>query len=99
MARTRSSQQYSSRKGYHLMTITSLRAIVEHQHSRFRPIVATGISIIAGNNPLEHSPSVRSCIAVLVTGGILSSLFLALVLVPIACMWFAPLKTPDGITA
>jgi multidrug efflux pump subunit AcrB len=81
------------------MTITSLQANIEHAHARFRPIVATGISIIAGNNPLEHGPSVRSCIAVLVTGGILSSLFLALVLVPIACIWLAPVTAPDGITA
>jgi HAE1 family hydrophobic/amphiphilic exporter-1 len=77
-----------------------LRAIIESAHTRFRPIVMTSISVVAGNVPLalalEPGSSVRSSLGVVVIGGILSSLFLTLVLVPVMYMWIAPAKLPDA---
>jgi hydrophobic/amphiphilic exporter-1 (mainly G- bacteria), HAE1 family len=71
-----------------------LKAIQESAFTRFRPIVMTSISVVAGNVPLalalEPGSSVRSSLGVVVIGGILSSLFLTLVLVPIMYMWLAP---------
>jgi HAE1 family hydrophobic/amphiphilic exporter-1 len=71
-----------------------LKAIQESAFTRFRPIVMTSISVVAGNIPLalalEPGSSVRSSLGVVVIGGILSSLFLTLILVPIMYMWLAP---------
>ncbi|HWT04683.1 MAG TPA: efflux RND transporter permease subunit, partial [Xanthomonadales bacterium] len=75
---------------------TKTRAIIESAHTRFRPIVMTSVSVVAGNIPLalalEPGSSVRSSLGVVVIGGILSSLFLTLVLVPIMYMWIAPAR-------
>jgi HAE1 family hydrophobic/amphiphilic exporter-1 len=75
-----------------------LRAIIESAHTRFRPIVMTSVSVVAGNIPLalalEPGSSVRSSLGVVVIGGIISSLFLTLVLVPIMYMLLAPAKMP-----
>jgi multidrug efflux pump subunit AcrB len=75
-----------------------MRAIIESAHTRFRPIVMTSVSVVAGNIPLalalEPGSSVRSSLGVVVIGGILSSLFLTLVLVPVMYMWLAPAKLP-----
>jgi HAE1 family hydrophobic/amphiphilic exporter-1 len=75
-----------------------LRAMIESTHTRFRPIVMTSVSVVAGNIPLalalEPGSAVRSSLGVVVIGGILSSLFLTLVLVPIMYMWLAPAKLP-----
>ena len=84
-----------------------LTAIQESAHTRFRPIVMTSVSVVAGNIPLalalEPGSSVRSSLGTVVIGGILSSLFLTLVLVPIMYVWLAPAKlaaaeegTPSG---
>ncbi|HTJ24607.1 MAG TPA: efflux RND transporter permease subunit [Candidatus Limnocylindria bacterium] len=71
-----------------------LTAIQESAFTRFRPIVMTSISVVAGNIPLalalEPGSSVRASLGVVVIGGILSSLFLTLILVPIMYMWLAP---------
>ncbi len=71
-----------------------LQAIQESAFTRFRPIVMTSISIVAGNIPLalalEPGSSVRSSLGVVVIGGILSSLILTLLLVPIMYLWLAP---------
>jgi HAE1 family hydrophobic/amphiphilic exporter-1 len=71
-----------------------LTAIQESAFTRFRPIVMTSISVVAGNIPLalalEPGSSVRSSLGVVVIGGILSSLLLTLILVPIMYMWLAP---------
>jgi HAE1 family hydrophobic/amphiphilic exporter-1 len=73
---------------------SKLRAIIESAFTRFRPIVMTSVSVVAGNIPLalalEPGSSVRSSLGTVVIGGILSSLFLTLVLVPIMYMWLAP---------
>ncbi len=74
--------------------VSKLRAIQESAFTRFRPIVMTSVSVIAGNVPLalalEPGSSVRSSLGVVVIGGITSSLILTLVLVPIMYMWLAP---------
>jgi HAE1 family hydrophobic/amphiphilic exporter-1 len=71
-----------------------LDAIKESAFTRFRPIMMTSISIVAGNFPLalalEPGSSVRASLGIVVIGGILSSLVLTLVLVPVMYMWLAP---------
>jgi HAE1 family hydrophobic/amphiphilic exporter-1 len=71
-----------------------LDAIKESAFTRFRPIVMTSISVVAGNFPLalalEPGSSVRSSLGVVVIGGILSSLLLTLLLVPVMYMYLAP---------
>jgi hydrophobic/amphiphilic exporter-1 (mainly G- bacteria), HAE1 family len=71
-----------------------LEAIQESAFTRFRPIVMTSISVIAGNIPLalaiEPGSSVRSSLGIVVIGGITSSLLLTLVLVPIMYMYLSP---------
>ncbi len=71
-----------------------LSAIKDSAFTRFRPIVMTSISVVAGNVPLalalEPGSSVRSSLGVVVIGGILSSLVLTLVLVPIMYVILAP---------
>jgi HAE1 family hydrophobic/amphiphilic exporter-1 len=73
---------------------TKLKAIQESAFTRFRPIIMTSISVIAGNVPLalalEPGSSVRSSLGVVVIGGITSSLILTLVLVPIMYVLLAP---------
>ncbi len=73
---------------------TKLDAIRESAFTRFRPIIMTSISVVAGNFPLalalEPGSSVRSSLGVVVIGGILSSLLLTLVLVPIMYTILAP---------
>jgi len=71
-----------------------LEAIKESAFTRFRPIMMTSISVIAGNIPLalalEPGSQVRASLGVVVIGGISSSLILTLVLVPIMFLWLAP---------
>ena len=75
-----------------------LKAIQESAFTRFRPIIMTSASVVAGNIPLalalEPGSSVRSSLGIVVIGGILSSLFLTLVLIPIMYMWLAPAHVP-----
>jgi HAE1 family hydrophobic/amphiphilic exporter-1 len=77
---------------------SKLQAIQESAFTRFRPIVMTSVSVIAGNVPLalalEPGSSVRSSLGVVVIGGITSSLILTLVLVPIMYMWLSPDQLP-----
>jgi hydrophobic/amphiphilic exporter-1 (mainly G- bacteria), HAE1 family len=71
-----------------------IRAIVESAETRFRPIIMTSLSVVAGNIPLalalEPGSGVRASLGTVVIGGILSSLFLTLILVPIMYVWLAP---------
>ena len=73
---------------------TKIKAIQESAYTRFRPIIMTSISVIAGNVPLalalEPGSSVRSSLGVVVIGGITSSLILTLVLVPIMYVLLSP---------
>ncbi|HEY5349040.1 MAG TPA: efflux RND transporter permease subunit, partial [Candidatus Lustribacter sp.] len=69
-------------------------AIMESAHTRFRPIVMTSVSVVAGNLPLalaiEPGSSSRASLGIVVIGGVLSSLVLTLLLIPNAYMWVAP---------
>jgi len=73
---------------------SKLDAIRESAYTRFRPIIMTSISVVAGNIPLalalEPGSSVRSSLGVVVIGGIMSSLILTLLLVPIMYVLLAP---------
>ena len=74
--------------------LDELAAIKESAFTRFRPIVMTSFSVMAGNLPLalalEPGSSARSSLGIVVIGGVLSSLVLTLLLVPNAYMWLAP---------
>jgi hydrophobic/amphiphilic exporter-1 (mainly G- bacteria), HAE1 family len=71
-----------------------LEAIKESAHTRFRPIIMTSFSVIAGNIPLALSldpgSSYRSSLGIVIIGGVFSSLVLTLVLIPNVYMWVAP---------
>jgi hydrophobic/amphiphilic exporter-1 (mainly G- bacteria), HAE1 family len=74
--------------------LNELEAIKESAHTRFRPIVMTSFSVVAGNIPLalalEPGSVSRSSLGIVVIGGVISSLVLTLLLVPNAYMWLAP---------
>lgn len=69
-------------------------AIRESARERFRPIVMTTMSMVAGMLPLalalEAGGVQRQALGVVVIGGLLSSLFLTLVIVPCAFVRFGP---------
>ncbi len=71
-----------------------LDAILESAHTRFRPIVMTSFSVVAGNLPLalalDPGSISRSSLGIVVIGGVLSSLVLTLLLIPNVYMWVAP---------
>jgi multidrug efflux pump subunit AcrB len=71
-----------------------LAAIKESAHTRFRPIVMTSFSVMAGNLPLalalEPGSSSRASLGIVVIGGVFSSLVLTMLLVPNAYLWLAP---------
>jgi HAE1 family hydrophobic/amphiphilic exporter-1 len=74
--------------------LDELAAIKESAHTRFRPIVMTSFSVVAGNIPLalalEPGSVSRSSLGIVVIGGVISSLVLTLLLVPNAYLWLAP---------
>jgi len=69
-------------------------AIVRSAHVRFRPIMMTTIAMIAGMAPLalalEAGATERQALGIVVIGGLLSSLVLTLVLIPVLYIWLAP---------
>ena len=75
-----------------------LTAIRESAHTRFRPIIMTSFSVVAGNVPLalalDPGSSSRSSLGIVVIGGVISSLVLTLLLVPNVYMWVAPKDQP-----
>ncbi len=75
-----------------------LAAITESAHTRFRPIIMTSFSVVAGNLPLalalDPGSSSRSSLGIVVIGGVLSSLVLTLLLIPNIYMWLAPKDQP-----
>ena len=62
--------------------------------TRFRPIIMTTLAMVAGMLPLalglEPGTSTRASLAIVVIGGLLSSLILTLFIVPIMYRWIAP---------
>jgi HAE1 family hydrophobic/amphiphilic exporter-1 len=71
-----------------------LEAIRESAFTRFRPIIMTSFSIIAGNFALAMSfdpgSEARSSLGIVIMGGVLSSLVLTLLLIPNMYVWLAP---------
>ena len=71
-----------------------LDAIMESAHTRFRPIIMTSFSVVAGNIPLalalDPGSISRSSLGIVVIGGVVSSLVLTLLLIPNVYMWVAP---------
>ena len=69
-------------------------AIRESAFTRFRPIVMTSTSVMLGNLPLalalDPGSGTRASLGIVIIGGVLSSLVLTLLLVPIAYEWIAP---------
>jgi HAE1 family hydrophobic/amphiphilic exporter-1 len=76
-----------------------LDALRQSARVRFRPIVMTTAAMIAGMTPLAlglvQGSQVRQSLGIVVIGGLLSSLLLTLVLVPVAYMRFAPERLPQ----
>jgi len=74
--------------------IDRVTAIRESAHARFRPIIMTTAAMIAGMLPialaLDPGGASRQALGVVVIGGLLSSLLLTLVVVPVAFVRFAP---------
>jgi len=68
--------------------------IREAAATRFRPIVMTTIAMVAAMLPLalglEPGAATRASLAIVVIGGLLSSLVLTLFIVPIMYRWIAP---------
>ncbi|HEV8022354.1 MAG TPA: efflux RND transporter permease subunit [Candidatus Lustribacter sp.] len=66
----------------------------EAASTRFRPIIMTTIAMVAGMTPLalglEPGTATRTSLAIVVIGGLLSSLVLTLFIVPIMYRWIAP---------
>jgi len=77
------------RRGY-----DKLSAITQSAHTRFRPIIMTSFSVVAGNVPLalalDPGSISRSSLGIVVIGGVLSSLVLTLLLIPNVYMWVSP---------
>ena len=71
-----------------------LRAIVQSAFTRFRPIVMTSCSVVLGNVPLalalDPGSGARSSLGIVIIGGVVSSLVLTLMLVPVVYLWVAP---------
>jgi HAE1 family hydrophobic/amphiphilic exporter-1 len=74
--------------------IDKVTAIEEAARVRFRPIVMTTVSMIAGMTPLalalDPGSVAKRSLGTVVIGGLTSSLVLTLVLVPIMFIWIAP---------
>jgi hydrophobic/amphiphilic exporter-1 (mainly G- bacteria), HAE1 family len=73
--------------------------IRESARVRFRPIVMTTVAMVAAMLPLalglEPGASTRASLAIVVIGGLLSSLVLTLFIVPIMYLWIAPEKLSE----
>ncbi|HLY01753.1 MAG TPA: efflux RND transporter permease subunit [Candidatus Cybelea sp.] len=69
-------------------------AMVEAARERFRPIVMTTCAMIAGMTPialaLDPGAAQRQALGIVVIGGLISSLLLTLLLVPVMFMWLGP---------
>jgi hydrophobic/amphiphilic exporter-1 (mainly G- bacteria), HAE1 family len=74
--------------------LDKVAAIEESARERFRPIVMTTASMIAGMTPLalalDPGSVAKRSLGTVVIGGLTSSLVLTLVLVPIIFVWLAP---------
>jgi HAE1 family hydrophobic/amphiphilic exporter-1 len=75
--------------------------IREAASTRFRPIIMTTLAMVAGMLPLalglEPGTSTRTSLAIVVIGGLLSSLVLTLFIVPIMYRWIAPKELTEEL--
>jgi multidrug efflux pump subunit AcrB len=73
----------------------------EAAQTRFRPIIMTTVAMVAGMLPLalglEPGGAQRASLAIVVIGGLLSSLVLTLFIVPIMYSWIAPKELRHGV--
>jgi HAE1 family hydrophobic/amphiphilic exporter-1 len=73
-------------------------AMIEAARERFRPIVMTTCAMISGMTPialaLDAGGAQRQALGIVVIGGLVSSLILTLVLVPVMFMWLGPRPKP-----
>jgi HAE1 family hydrophobic/amphiphilic exporter-1 len=80
-----------------------LTAIKGAARERFRPIVMTTSSMIAGMLPLalalDPGSAAKRSLGTVVIGGLTSSLLLTLVLVPVVYLWIAPGPPPETLVA
>jgi HAE1 family hydrophobic/amphiphilic exporter-1 len=80
-----------------------LNAIKHAARERFRPIVMTTSSMIAGMLPLalalDPGSAAKRSLGTVVIGGLTSSLLLTLILVPVVYLWIAPGPPPDQLAA
>ena len=74
--------------------------MIESAKERFRPIIMTTCAMIAGMTPialaLDPGGAQRQALGVVVIGGLISSLVLTLVLVPVMFMWLGPTAAREG---
>jgi HAE1 family hydrophobic/amphiphilic exporter-1 len=83
--------------------LDKLAAMKQAARERFRPIVMTTSSMIAGMLPLalalDPGSAAKRSLGTVVIGGLTSSLLLTLVLVPVVFLWIAPGPPPDALVA
>jgi multidrug efflux pump subunit AcrB len=74
--------------------LDKVSAIRQAARERFRPILMTTLSMIAGMLPLalalDPGSAAKRSLGTVVIGGLTSSLILTLVLVPVVYVWLAP---------
>jgi len=82
--------------------VDKVAAMKHAAFERFRPIVMTTVSMIAGMTPLalalDPGSAAKRSLGTVVIGGLTSSLLLTLVLIPVVYVWLAPgpHKQPDS---
>ncbi len=83
--------------------LDKLSAIQQSARERFRPIVMTTVSMIAGMTPLalalDPGSAAKRSLGTVVIGGLTSSLLLTLVVIPIVYLWIAPGPPDERATA
>ena len=70
----------------------TVTALIQANHARLRPILMTTIAMVAGMIPLAVASSagaeINNALAIVIIGGLLSSLFLTLIIVPLVYLIF-----------
>lgn len=75
---------------------TIFDALVQANHARLRPILMTTIAMVIGMLPIAladgEASSMNNGLAIVIIGGLISSLFLTLIIVPVVYMIFVSLE-------
>ena len=70
----------------------TVTALIQANHARFRPILMTTIAMVAGMIPLAiasgSGAEINNALAIVIIGGLISSLFLTLIIVPMVYLIF-----------